>query len=105
MHYSFSIDTEWEQQSLDTIDSSEVGLSLRTKEILIDTLQLELNPEDIREDMPLLGAFQELDSMTVVSLLTTLEEHFGFVIHDEEVTAEVFETFGSLLQFVERNLK
>lgn len=68
--------------------------------IVISTLQLD---EDVHfdEDTPLLGAIAEFDSMAIVTLLTTLEENFGFEVDDDEISAEVFETFGSLVSFVE----
>jgi acyl carrier protein len=49
----------------------------------------------------LLGAIPELDSMAVVSLLTTLEERFGLMIDDDEVDGATFATVGSLVDFVE----
>jgi acyl carrier protein len=33
-----------------------------------------------------------------------LEEHFGFVVDDDEIDASVFETVGSLVAFVEGKL-
>lgn len=53
---------------------------------------------------PLLGALPELDSMAVASLLTALEEHFGFIVHDDEVEGALFATVGSLTKFVGRKL-
>lgn len=68
--------------------------------IIIGTLQLD---DDTRfdDDSPLLGAIAEFDSMAIVTLLTILEENFGFEVDDDEISAEVFETFGSLVSFVE----
>jgi acyl carrier protein len=53
----------------------------------------------------LLGALPELDSMAVVSILTALEEHFGFTVDDDEISAETFATLGSLTEFVDQKLK
>ena len=38
--------------------------------------------------------------MAVVSVLTVVEDNYGVMIDDDEVSAENFETLGSLLQFV-----
>lgn len=54
---------------------------------------------------PLLGAIPELDSMAVVSLLTSLEERFGFTIEDDEVDGKIFATVGSLVAFVDSKLQ
>lgn len=53
---------------------------------------------------PLLGALPELDSMAVLSLITALEERFGFAIHDDEIDGDVFATLGSLTDFVAAKL-
>jgi acyl carrier protein len=52
----------------------------------------------------LLGSIPELDSMAAATLLTSLEEHFGFVIADDEIDGSTFATIGSLVQFVEGKL-
>ena len=49
---------------------------------------------------PLLGAVPELDSMAVVTLITTLEERFGVVVNDDAVDGGTFATVGSLTEFV-----
>jgi acyl carrier protein len=53
---------------------------------------------------PLLGAIPELDSMAVVSLITALEDHFGFAVADDEIEAATFATLGSLTGFVRHKL-
>lgn len=53
---------------------------------------------------PLLGAVPELDSMAVVTLLTTMEERFGFAIADDEIDGSTFATVGSLTNFVQAKL-
>ncbi len=52
----------------------------------------------------LFGAIAELDSRAVVTLIAVLEEKFDIVVADDEITAEVFETVGSLTEFIERKL-
>jgi len=37
----------------------------------------------------------------VLSVITSLEESFGFSVDDDELTGETFSTVGSLVQFVE----
>jgi acyl carrier protein len=48
----------------------------------------------------LLGAIPELDSMAVVTLITTLEERFGIVVEDDDIDGNTFSTVGSLADFV-----
>jgi acyl carrier protein len=70
------------------------------RNILRDTLQIGDRAEELQPDSPLLGAIAELDSMAVVTVLTMVEEQFGIEIADDEVSADVFETLGSLADFV-----
>ena len=53
---------------------------------------------------PLLGAIPEMDSMTVATLLTSLEERYGFEINDDEIDGTAFATVGSLVDFVDGKL-
>jgi acyl carrier protein len=74
------------------------------KQIVIDTLGLGVRGAALNAASPLLGALPELDSMAVINLITALEEHYGISIADDEISAEVFETMGSLAAFVGRKL-
>ena len=51
-------------------------------------------------DTPLLGALPELDSMAVVALIASLEEHFGFIVDDDEIEGAAFASVGTLVDFV-----
>lgn len=72
------------------------------RDILVQTLQLSTDANDFTQETALLGSIPELDSMAVVTILTSLEDHFGFYIDDAEISAETFETLGSLVQFVDQ---
>lgn len=70
--------------------------------ILNDTLQLGNRADNLHADSPLFGAIPEFDSMAVVTVVTGIEEQFGIVIDDEDLTEETFATMGSLSSFVDR---
>jgi acyl carrier protein len=48
----------------------------------------------------LLGAIPELDSMAVVTLITTLEERFGITVDDDDIDGDTFASVGTLVDFV-----
>lgn len=73
-------------------------------DILASTLQLGDKAKGFTAQTPLLGSVAELDSMAVVSVIASLEERYGFTVDDDEISADTFETVGSLHQFVERKL-
>jgi acyl carrier protein len=70
------------------------------KNILIDVLNLGDAGQALDADSPLLGSLPELDSMAVVTLIGALEDHFGIVVDDDDISASTFETLGSLSAFV-----
>ncbi|MEA3038537.1 MAG: acyl carrier protein [Sphingomonadales bacterium] len=77
---------------------SEVEATLRA--VLIDVLGLDpVRVAGFDEATPLFGALPEFDSIAVAALLTALEERLGIVIEDDEVDADMMETFGALLAF------
>jgi acyl carrier protein len=57
--------------------------------------------QDMDGDSRLLGAVPELDSVGIVSVLTAMEEDLGIAVEDDEISAEVFETLGTLCAFIE----
>jgi acyl carrier protein len=73
----------------------------RLKGILRDALHLDHRADALNAASGLLGVIPEFDSMAVVTVLTMIEDEFGIAIEDDEVSAEVFETLGALVAFVD----
>jgi acyl carrier protein len=42
--------------------------------------------------------------MAVVTVITAMEETFGIYVSDDEISAETFETVGTLARFIEKKL-
>lgn len=74
------------------------------KTILTDTLHLGAAGANLQAESGLLGVLPELDSMAVVTIIGALEEQFGIVIDDDEISAANFETVGTLAAFVDAKL-
>jgi acyl carrier protein len=82
-------------------DWDELEQTLRS--LLSDVLGLApARIDEFGEQTELFGALPEFDSMAVATLLTGLEERLGVLIEDDDVDAEDFATFGTLLAFVRR---
>jgi acyl carrier protein len=75
------------------------------KAVLVSVLGIEDRAATIDAATPLLDSLPELDSMAVLELVAALEQRFGVTIDDDEVTAEVFDTLGSLTTLVEDKLR
>jgi acyl carrier protein len=74
------------------------------KAILGQTLQLRAKVTRFDAHTALFGSMPEFDSMAVVTVVTALEERFGITVEDDEISADVFETIGSLSRFIEAKL-
>jgi acyl carrier protein len=76
----------------------------QVKRILRDALNLGSRADRLTPESPLLGGLPEFDSMAVVNVVTALETDLGLEVNDDELSAEVFATVGSLAQFVSTKL-
>ena len=68
---------------------------------------LALSPRSaamLDRDTLLFGNLPELDSMAVATVLTALEDRFDILIDDDEISAELFESVGSLADFIAAKL-
>ena len=76
----------------------------RIKNILRDTLSLGDRAATLTLESPLLGGLPEFDSMAVVTVVTMIEDELGVTIDDDELSADVFATVGSLADFVSQKM-
>jgi acyl carrier protein len=74
------------------------------KDILSSVLSLGERRKMLDADTALLGSLPELDSMAALNLIAALEEHFGIAVNDDDISAEVFMTVGSLASFVDQKM-
>jgi acyl carrier protein len=81
-----------------------MGVAQDVLRVLDEVLSLNGRTASFTPETPLLGAIPELDSMAVVSLITTLEERFGIVVDDDDISGDTFSTVGALSGFVESKL-
>lgn len=76
----------------------------RVKAMLDEVLHLEGRSADWTVETPLLGSVAELDSMAVVQVIGGIEQTFGVMIEDDEISAEIFATVGALTAFIQEKL-
>jgi acyl carrier protein len=72
----------------------------RMRSLLRDTLQIGERADDLNENSRLFGAIPEFDSVAIISVVMAIEAEYGVKIPDRELSADVFETLGSLDKFV-----
>lgn len=95
----------WRPIGLSKISFDSIGYALVTLEglstLLDKSLGLNGRARGFNSTTPLLGSVPELDSIGVVTVLTALEEQYGFTADDDEISGATFATVGSLLDFVQ----
>lgn len=79
-------------------------IDCRLRLILGESLGLGSRAALLEMTSPLRGAIPELDSMAVVTTIAAIEESFGIVVDDDDISGGTFETFGTLVEFVQRKL-
>ncbi len=72
----------------------------RLRTVLRDTLQIGDRADALTESSRLLGDIPEFDSVAVIGVVMAIEEEFGIKISDHELSAEIFETLGSLSRLI-----
>lgn len=75
-----------------------------TVNIVCSCLQIDPKDAQLTSSTPLLGGFPDFNSLTIATVVENLEEQLDCIIDDEELTAELFETVGSLAEFVDSKL-
>ncbi len=77
---------------------AEIDTTVRA--VLRDVLGLSAErAAAFHDETPLFGALPELDSMAVAGVLTEIEDRLGILIEDDEIDADMLETFGALASF------
>jgi acyl carrier protein len=75
------------------------------KAVVVETFALDDRAAPLDAASPLLGSLPELDSMGVLELVHALEQRFGIEFEGDDVSAEVFETLGSLTALIDGKLR
>ncbi|HIG54032.1 MAG TPA: acyl carrier protein [Candidatus Latescibacteria bacterium] len=76
-------------------------VATRVKTLLVQVLQVDIDPEDIADDEPLFGDGLDADSMVALELVSAIEEAFGIEVTDDELRVELFESLRGLVEYVE----
>ena len=80
------------------------GLVSELKVKIIKTLGLmDVTPEDIKDDSPLVGGDTGIDSIDVLELVMMIEKDYGVKIDSKELGAKVFASVRALATYIFNN--
>ena len=78
--------------------------TIEIKQVLSDVLGLGERIKSMTIDTFLLGNIPEFDSVAVVTVILALEKKFSISINDDEISAQTFQTLGTLVNFVKKKI-
>jgi len=74
------------------------------KEKIIETLDLiDVTPEDVKEDDPLVGGKLGIDSIDILELAMMIDKEYGIKIDNKELGQKVFSTLRTLAEHIQKN--
>ncbi|HKQ38226.1 MAG TPA: acyl carrier protein [Verrucomicrobiae bacterium] len=80
-------------------------LKERIKHLIVETLMLQMSPQEIADDQLLFGPGSlGLDSVDALQLVVMLDKHFGVKIPDSNAAREILQNVATIVAAVERQL-
>ena len=76
-------------------------LTNRLKEIIVERLDLEIDPQLITDDQPIFGRGLGLDSIDALELFVVIEDEFNVTVYDDNI--EVFSSINKLADYIVEN--
>jgi len=79
-----------------------MNIENEVKNIVIETLRLSITSEELDTKTPFLEMGLQLDSLTGLRIVLSLEQRFNFKIKTGDLTRKVFSSVENLSEFVRR---
>ncbi|BAU88338.1 hypothetical protein SLA_7473 [Streptomyces laurentii] len=79
-------------------------VATKVRALMVDALDLRLDPQDIGAQTSLYSPMIQLDSLNLLQLLLAVETEFGGHVEDEDVMEADLETVGDLIELVRRHV-
>lgn len=82
-----------------------MSIEHRVKQVIIRTLSLEVEAEEIDDEDALFGGGIGLNSMATIEIIVGLEEEFGIEVPDEDLRVELFDSVQTMADYVRTALQ
>ncbi len=80
------------------------SIEYRIKQSLVKDLKLNLDPQVIPNDIPLVGKGLGLDSVSILQLVGAIEREFDISVDDADISRELFTDISTLGVYVRKKL-
>ena len=77
-----------------------MSIEHRVKQVIIRTLSLEVDAEEIDDKDELFGGGLGINSMATIEIIVGLEEEFGIEVPDEDLRVELFDSVQTMADYV-----
>ena len=77
-----------------------MSIEHRIKQVIIRTLSLEVDAEEIDDEDVLFGGGLGLNSMATIEIIVGLEEEFDIEVPDEDLRVELFDSVQTMADYV-----
>lgn len=91
--------TNWDKEK--KVLQTRQRITTKLKEIIVDSLNLDIDPEVIQDDQPLFGRGLELDSIDALELSMHVTNEFNVEISDDDMT--VWSSINKLADYIMEN--
>ena len=82
-----------------------MSIEHRIKQVIIRTLSLEVDADEIDDEDALFGGGLGLNSMATIEIIVGLEEEFGIEVPDEDLRVELFDSVQIMADYVRAELQ
>lgn len=85
--------------------SEKEELLKELKQIIVERMNLQIDPQSIADDEFIFGAGLFLDSIDALELVVLLDKKYGIRITNPDIARKVFYNFTTLTNYVHENRK
>ncbi|MXX15140.1 MAG: acyl carrier protein [Gemmatimonadetes bacterium] len=82
-----------------------MSIEHRVKQVIIRTLSLEVEAEEIDDEDALFGGGLGINSMATIEIIVGMEEEFGIEVPDEDLRVELFDSVQTMADYVRTALQ
>ena len=77
-----------------------MSIEHRVKQVIIRTLSLEVDADEIDDEDQLFGGGLGINSMATIEIIVGLEEEFDIEVPDEDLRVELFDSVQTMADYV-----